>query len=838
MFNKLQEKFKFQPLKKVIYKVWDKVKFAFQDVPSMTDVKNSDLLVEGGNDFIVSELNAESIYDWFILNQSDDKNLAGTIISIEGTYGSGKSTIKEKLKKKFRINETILVDYVALQHEEPSQVTSQLYMKIGDKLGCENKHLLSACAVLKKENMEAPYISGNVGVVVFILCLITLWFKIVYNQHYAILHMVKEYALFAIFPFFILVCFNWRDNLVRILSGFLPRYTHIKILEENLQKSEFDGKTLILLIDEIDRLDSTSVKLLLDEILILHEILAKRGIKHKFFLFYNPDILVALLDESRIPDVDFYLQKHKHQSFIIYKPDFLHELHYKIFTCKPSESIISSIPIGEYQNIFANPNIGEAEVPSSRVLYCISKYLRSFRDLDRFIAHIISKSYVIQKAIVNRYHINNKINNKCLLDLLMIEIFFAFKYNLKTTDINLLNKADSEVRNAYDQFLSQIGYIYSYDSIIPKLLKKEPDIRDDSRLDYIMIPLEEIYYEDTKIYPSKIEDGKVSFNIDAANNLENIFSKSFDEVKWQFIVEYINCNLGEFNFSKQANYPHLRNLECKDFLVTTKNCKMFLELVKSLEDKLLDKSLLGLYEFIYSYSYSTDLYNAAINSICYCFCKLIPTNKEDHELVINEMIEILQTEISYCSPILFLVLHQITLPKFIYSGSKNDVERLFHFVEKNVKFEQKHALFLFEYYKVVCQRRSVPITFDLGIDQFGNISNDGTNFLLDHSKDEVITDINGKLIDETFILFFLLGITIYSFNEKQKDVYLLHSEFQNLMKNNLYHIFNEGYFEEKKGNDFYRAAYNMWKAYCGEPYDHFKPSTADDPSKYGIDNLK
>ncbi len=776
------------------------------------------------NDFIISELHAQSIYDRFISPQSDDKDANGTTISIEGTYGSGKSTIKEKFKKKLDINKTILVDYVALQHEEPSQVTSQLYMKIGDKLGCENKHLLSACAVLKKENIEASYISGNVGVVVFILCLITLWFKMVYNQHYEILKIVKDIILFVILPLVILVCLFYRNSLVRIISGLLPRYTHIKILEEDLQKSEFDGKTLILLIDEIDRLDSRSVKLLLDEVLILHEILVKRHIKHKFFLFYNPDILKSLLSKCEIPDVSFYLQKYSNSRFIIGKQDFFHALHYKIFTSKPSESNVSVVTQRASQNVFDRYGL-KAEVPSSRILYCISKHLRSFRDFDRFMEHLISKSYIINMAMVG-YNVS-MISSACLLDLLIIEIFFEFRYNIKVisliNDINSLKEIDLSIQKVYDEFLVHIDYIYGDATIRAKSLNNEANTFDKSKLHYIIGQIEEVYYEDTKIYSSSDEDGAVLFNVDAANKLENIFSRSFDESSRSFIVEYVNSNFGEFSFSIQAYHLHLGNLKNKDFLITTINCKEFFELIKSLEEKLLENLNHSFPNFIYSYQYSRDLYDATINSILYCFIKLIPTSKEDHELVINEMIRVLEINPIYCSPVLFLVLRKILLPKFIYHSTdgKRNITNLYHFVGKNIQFERIHALFLFEYYKVICQERQVPMNFNLSLEQVGSISNTATKFIFGYTPETVITKIYDKFIDDTYISLFFLGVTIYSFTEKQNHEYVPHSGLEDLIKKNLAWMFTGDWFEVKKDNDFYRTAYNMWRRLRGESASDF-----------------
>ncbi len=741
----------------------------------------SDELQQKDNDCIISESNAKEIYDRFITTQSDEKDATGTIISIEGTYGSGKSTIKEKFKKKLDINKTILVDYVALQHEEPSQVTSQLYMKIGDKLGCENKHLLSACAVLKKENIEASYISGSFGVTALIVWLIGAFITFILG-----LLKCDTSIKYMFLLFFIFVCFNWRNDLVRILSGFLPRYTHIKILEEDLQKSEFDEKALILLIDEIDRLDSRSVKLLLDEVLILHEILVKRDIKHKFFLFYNPDILKSLLSKCEIPDVSFYLQKYTYSRFMVYKPDFLHALHYKIFNCKVGNIFPLDVQLNEYQHIFSNPTDGKVKMPSTRILNCINNQLRSFRDLNRFIEYLVTKRSSICRSIIENHQ-------RRYLDTLMMEIFFKFRYNIKLSDI--INKVivDAAVIKAYDEFQVEMNYMYGGDLDEIKSFENKQYLHSKTNMASIVTNIEKLYYRDTRTYLS----------IDEENNLENIFSEKKDgkamEVNNDYIKNYIINNLVEFSFSLQAGCPNLNNLKDKNLLIKVDNCEDFLKLITTLETDLLIVMKDILEKFTYSLKYSSDLYNAVINVICYCFCKLIPTDENEAKPVYDKLKMILQKDKEYCTPILYLALNTISSYETINGDvNKHNPSGLLKVVEENISIKKEHAIFLFAFYNVF-QVQSSKVT-----EAFK-----GCNPLTTHG------------------FLFVLGITVNKFIQGYSLDSCVIEQFKDIINNDL-----EGQFqkfreqqEDYEGNDFYRAAYNIWKAYCGEPYDHFKSST-------------
>ncbi len=77
-----------------------------------------------------SEKSAKHIYKEYYNNSSSDVKL----ISIIGAWGTGKSTIKKKLKNKITDKNTIVVTYDALQFEEISQVTSELYNTIAKSI--------------------------------------------------------------------------------------------------------------------------------------------------------------------------------------------------------------------------------------------------------------------------------------------------------------------------------------------------------------------------------------------------------------------------------------------------------------------------------------------------------------------------------------------------------------------------------------------------------------------------------------------------------------------------------------------------------------------------------
>lgn len=82
--------------------------------------------------------------------------ISNRIFSIIGSWGTGKSKVKEELLKLIgeeKDDKTFTVTYDALQFEETSQVTSELYNVIANSLNRWNfctRNKLKAAAQLKK----------------------------------------------------------------------------------------------------------------------------------------------------------------------------------------------------------------------------------------------------------------------------------------------------------------------------------------------------------------------------------------------------------------------------------------------------------------------------------------------------------------------------------------------------------------------------------------------------------------------------------------------------------------------------------------------------------------
>lgn len=728
----------------------------------MTLIKHLGITAMGKNN-TTSEINAREIHRKFFDNSG---NTTSQIISIEGTFGSGKSTVKDELKKLLKeksFNSVICVDYKALQYEETSQITSQLYMQIADELLPHNKHAFSACAVLKKENLEASYITGSFGVLALIISLIVLVIGSLKT-----IFPINDATVFGILFISLIASYSFRNQMVRIISGFMPRYTHIKVLRNDLDKTEFEGKTLVLLIDESDRLTATTLKLLLDEVLILHEILTETqvNIKHKFLLFCNAENIHSLLTQCQISDVEFYLQKYRQARHIILKPEFLHTLHKRIFGCKPAENIFSTNIPPYAENIFAPPIDKNKTVPSSSILNLVNKYLRSFRELDDFIIYLSTNAntYKIGRVMDNYQSIDKDFNcRQYLADLLITEIFFAFRYERKLSELAFKLSTSSEndmVVSIYQEFLTALTYMYGTRITIPENNSENTHSKTSKKFNDSIDKLENIYYENTRIYPSTLDGSKLTFNLDDENNLENILKDDFesDETKAN-IIDYIKTNLSEFAISQQVHYPHLGNLKNNDLLVNPNNVEEFLALITKLENEIAIKLHELLNSLSVKFNYAQDLYSAAINAICYMINKLIPSDNCDE--VISIMIASIAKNLSNYSMSLYIALERMMHNN--YRTGENvpriQFERLLKSLDQNLPDQvvYPNTIFLFNYLYILCQRNNFRTWFS------------------DYSAGGIVNKLEIILKSQNMITQYLIGVAICNklYDYKLAPTYLL-----------------------------------------------------------------
>ena len=535
-------------------------------------------------DNIISSSNAKSIYEKHVKDIESN-----TITSIQGEFGVGKSTTKKYLIERIKsnINKSICIEYNALQYEEAGQITSQFYTEIGTKLTYCNRLKLYACAILKKENPNASYITGNLGVIGILSATIAL---IWHYMDESIIEKFNTNCILLVLLLFALLIFGFRNELVEIFSSLLPRKSHVQILK-NLDTSEFKDAPLFIFVDELDRIDAKSLQLLLNEVLILHVILDSIKIQHKFFLFYNLNSVRNILSKSDIADVDFYLQKYIHNGYKIYKPDFLHALHSKIYNCRRKEKIVTTGEGLTNSNIFSNPFLPDKKlIPSSEILIVINENLLSFRDLERFISFLSTSEYGISNALISDFNIVKQ-DYQFKVDITTIIVFFDYRYQVNLIDLPLDIESIQQNRIIYSlllDFEKAIQALYGCSLFGDTKLKTQIISEANkniftSELDHISLR----YYDDSRVYPSTIENGEVDFNIDYEDKLEHIFSEyNYRVNNGSSLIDYIEANLGEFNTSRQAYNPHLKELSSTGLLLNETNIDAFMRFILDLEKRL------------------------------------------------------------------------------------------------------------------------------------------------------------------------------------------------------------------------------------------------------------
>ena len=725
---------------------------------------------------IISSLNAKSIYEKHV---KDVRN--NTVTSVQGEFGVGKSTTKKYLIEliKSNINESICVEYNALQYEEPGQITSQFYTEIGTKLTYCNRLKLYACAILKKENLSASYITGNLGVIgVFSTIIALIWY---YVNKTIIEQFNTNYLLLGLLVFALFI-FGFRNELVEIFSSLLPRKSHVQILEK-LNTTEFENVPLFIFVDEIDRIDAKSLQLLLNEVLILHEILDSIKVQHKFFLFYNLSSVRNILNKSDIADVDFYLQKYIHNGFKIYKPDFSHALHSKIYNCIRSEKIVT---IGEAlinSNIFSNPLLPDKkQIPSSEILLIINNNLFSFRDLDRFIAFLTTNTISIARALNADFNVVKQ-DYQFKVDITAIILFFDYKYQIHLRDFNLeieliqQNKLVYKLLLDFERIIKMLyGCSLLGDSqLIAQINSETSKNIYSSEINHTSL----LYSDDSRIYPSTVVNGKVNFNIDLENKLENILLEyNYQTNSGSSLIDYIEANLGEFYTSRQAGYPYLDHLNNMSLLLNETNFDDFMRFILNLERRLVLFLQPKYEDFVFTTEHSTNLYNAAIHSVSYCLTKLLPSDPEQFSRLINAFINYKNNKEFSTSLLFYLGLSRLDSPYYpIFGTNHNNILQLLYQVEIldiNFSDNEFNFLFLYEYFDTIRKKNNYQTNHDLTIDSHGNLRMDKSGFTWDYSAGGIVDKLAGVLtsidikhpINTSYYgLFFVIGLLLYSKNQ-------------------------------------------------------------------------
>ena len=367
--------------------------------------------------------------------------------AVVGGWGTGKSTIKNKLLKSDLVFNYSIVNFKALPFEEEGQITSQLYYEIARNLPCDIAQKFRACGILKKEShargiaVDKLFFGGIIAV--FIWLFFEKWWHIiikpVLSYPTAVLSDITKVIILMVLTLLFTALFIYRDYFVGWICGIIPRKSHIELLEE--VKQEFlrpkSNKPLLIFVDEMDRLPPDSLKLLFDELLIISETLNGHDdngddLYCRILMFFDEGVILEQLDKSKhISNPRYYLQK-----FV--------EIHYRV----PRPSLMNEF----YDDAFSEPFSGGFRdfvwtyIPSYNLLSYIENNLRSFRDFNRFKNFIIEYNEIIEfnnLASLDQLHSDITISN--------LFVNFRFGENLSLILITKVNEgAKNDLNEKYE----------------------------------------------------------------------------------------------------------------------------------------------------------------------------------------------------------------------------------------------------------------------------------------------------------------------------------------------------------------------------------------------------
>lgn len=358
-------------------------------------------------DFSISENNAKSFYDTHL-----KKNKSSGIFSVVGSWGTGKSTMKKKLLKLINRkmgDKTITVAYDALQFEETSQVTSELYNVIAKSKSLSlwdfcTRNKLRAAAQLKKES-TAQSISTSQIWSIFIVGFLTFLLGKLSN----VLEFNSINKLIAGFLIFLLIFFM-RNTVLRVITGLLPRKSHIEVLES----INFKQKNLIILIDEIDRLSPEATKLLFDEVLIIKDSFKKAKVKFKIIMFYDEDVVLHNYRTINIYEPHIFLQKFYDRQFRLPRAFFFDDLYAWAVNIKKKKSTVLYIPTAE-------------------IIGHIADNLISFREKDKLIKFF-------EQQVARFISDDTKRSSPLDADVFIFSLSLRFYFDLRQLDDNTSGK--------------------------------------------------------------------------------------------------------------------------------------------------------------------------------------------------------------------------------------------------------------------------------------------------------------------------------------------------------------------------------------------------------------
>lgn len=433
-------------------------------------------------------------------------------------------------------------------------------------------------------------------------------------------------------------------------------------------------------------------------------------------------------------------------------------------------------------HIFAKIGLqNEKQVPSSEILTVINKNLLSFRDLDRFVVFLLTNAYGISNALMSDFNLNSvKLDDQFKVDITTIILFFHYKYQINLHDLSLDIKSIQQNKVIYNLLLDFEKVIQTlYGSSILRDSELKAQINAEANKNLLTPELNHIslrYSNDSRIYPSTINNDKVNFNIDRENNLEYIFIEyNYQTNRGSSLIDYIKTNLGEFYTSKQVGYPYLDHLSSMSQLLNKTNFDDFMEFILALEKRLV-LFLQQKYEtFIFTTKYATNLYDAAINSIIYCLTKLLPSDPEKFNKIINLFTTYINTQPHFSSLLFYLGLSRVASRYYpAFAANRDNILKLLDQIEiSEINFHDNefNFLFLYEYFDTIRKRNNNQTNPDLTIDSHGNLRIDKSGFIGNYSAGGIVDklacvltsiDVEDPIETYNYGLFFVMGLLFYS----------------------------------------------------------------------------
>lgn len=353
---------------------------------------------------------ADKIYRAFI--DVKDEDIEARNIFINSGWGTGKSTIKQILIDKIKEEKKHikLVSFDAIQLEESSQVTSNLYYTIAGAFSRWNPFCFSprakfrAIGYLKKEsnssNLSMTVITQLLmfGLISFFITKVSKaeWLNSFLTFKYGVIKVndpAFNNKLFLLFVFLVWLYLR-RDNFLMFFSSKLPRTTHIDILKK-IEFKTLTGKPghLVIFVDEIDRINDDAAKLLLNELLIIREMFNYRKNAKSSRMAKCTIILFSV--KSKLNDI--YANDNSEKDFIE-----KYFLQYDILPVSVRDILIKGLDkyLGTIRSTYTSM--------FNNLYICLFEQIRSYRNVESYFARLQNQFETVEPKKILMLYINSK----------------------------------------------------------------------------------------------------------------------------------------------------------------------------------------------------------------------------------------------------------------------------------------------------------------------------------------------------------------------------------------------------------------------------------------------